>query len=135
MQTYYVCSLHFSLNDIKISGKRKTVISGRFPTIFTSYQIHESNSLSQCEEECDLQQSNIDATGLDDALLSVIETISNSNDNDFQKSNDLCSIDVGGYMSEMENDYSNDLISPLDDDTEKISNSNESNNESNNVSE
>lgn len=32
--TYYVCSLHFSQEDIKINGNRKNVVPGRVPSIF-----------------------------------------------------------------------------------------------------
>lgn len=32
--SYYVCSLHFSQEDIKINGNRKNVVPGRVPSIF-----------------------------------------------------------------------------------------------------
>lgn len=35
VQTFHICSRHFLPCDIKTIGKRKTVISGRVPIIFT----------------------------------------------------------------------------------------------------
>lgn len=34
VQTFHICSRHFLSSDIKTNGKRKTVISGKVPSIF-----------------------------------------------------------------------------------------------------
>lgn len=40
VQTYHICSLHFSKDDIIIKGKKKTIIPGKVPSVFT----HELNN-------------------------------------------------------------------------------------------
>lgn len=39
VQTFHICSLHFSLSDFKVNGKRKTVLPGRVPTIFSDSSV------------------------------------------------------------------------------------------------
>lgn len=36
VQTYHVCSKHFLSCDIRVNGKRKTIVSGKVPSIFPS---------------------------------------------------------------------------------------------------
>lgn len=43
---YPICSRHFHLEDMNISGKRKTIKSEKYPTIFES---NHSNIVSQIE--------------------------------------------------------------------------------------
>lgn len=71
IQNYYVCSLHFSSTDLKISGKRKTVISGRFPTIFPPQNTTECSGSRHfgeiTEEASNLQTINVD--GVDNNII------------------------------------------------------------------
>lgn len=58
VQTFHICSRHFLLSDIKTNGKRKTVISGRIPTIFPDPNgSNETNNVEnvRAEENVDSQ--------------------------------------------------------------------------------
>ena len=49
IQTYHICSLHFLPTDIQKNGKRRTVISGKVPSIFTD--INNSNIINKNNNE------------------------------------------------------------------------------------
>lgn len=89
---------------MKISGKRKTVIPGRFPTIFTSENIR------QFEEKSDLQQSNVDenvSNGFVDSVLSTLDPVHA----DSQASNNIHSLDDDGENCSVLGDDNDDQIS------------------------
>lgn len=116
---------------MKISGKRKTVIPGRFPTIFPSQNTTKDNGSSQFEENSNLGQSNITdniRTGFDNNVLSALEVNSDSIHADFQAANDICSIVERENISELgDHNNGNYQSPPLGDETEQISTFTDSN--------
>lgn len=64
--TYYICSLHFEPNDLIIRGKRKTVIKGKAPSIFSHQDTTESCVQNEPSvngnEICDTDDNNNNTT-------------------------------------------------------------------------
>lgn len=109
VSSYHVCSLHFSLSDIKISGKRKTIISGRFPTIFLPQNVAENvcaSGSSRFEEAVNFQQPNVDdniSSEIDGSVLPSFE-INSDIHADLQTSNDFNFLDDRENISVLEDD-------------------------------
>lgn len=72
VQTYHVCSRHFLSTDIRTTGKRKMVISGRVPSIFSN--LSHSNGTNGVEVEIVRAEENIQSA--------ISQTPSNGIEND-----------------------------------------------------
>lgn len=87
IQTYHVCSLHFSPEDIITTGKRNMVVRGRIPTIFPSNEQRphmqagdKNDSPNSCDSELHSMAERDTDVNANDVIDGTIEITSNQND-------------------------------------------------------
>lgn len=75
VQTFHVCDQHFLPTDIKTSGKRKTVIPGRVPSIFPVLIVNNIHA-AEIVEVTDLQ-THSESDGYIQDTIEVLEVNTN----------------------------------------------------------
>lgn len=80
VQTYHVCSKHFLSCDIRVNGKRKTIVPGKVPSIFPS----SKNSISFENDSAEINHKKDEANNSKNAVTSqeIVDDALNSDEDE-----------------------------------------------------
>lgn len=76
IQTFHVCEVHFSPNDIEFKGKKKIIISGRVPTIFPNSDTQYLDENTDCDVfDCRSMENNSQSPPIEEITVEDYQTL------------------------------------------------------------